>query len=433
MQRIRKSPWPRSLAMALGWMLASAAVHAQNPPTLGGAPAPTAQWIEPWTLKTLFDQVWQRQPEAQAGALRRDAAQAARKGADAWTAEPAALQLQTQTDRPGSRQGNREYEVGLALPLWLPGERARKAALGDAELQALESRRLAAQLELAASVREVWWAAQMAQSDLDLAQERLRNAQSLAADVARRFKAGDMARVDQFQAEATVAQAEAAVAEALGARDAARATLAGWAGGQDAGVPSAATGPEPAVAVAGGAAPPDDHPALADWRAQAQVARRAAALAATQSRGNPEITVAATRSREQAGERYLQSFTVGLRVPLGGGSRAQAQETAARAAALEAETRAQVERDRLTAAIEAAAARARGAGAQRDAMARHAALAREVRAFVDKAFRLGEADWPTRLRVELDAAQAERQFARARIDAAAAVSALRQAMGLLPE
>lgn len=40
---------------------------------------------------------------------------------------------------------------------------------------------------------------------------------------------------------------------------------------------------------------------------------------------------------------------------------------------------------------------------------------------------------PTRLRVELEAAQAERQLARARIDAAAAISHLRQALGLLPQ
>ena len=49
--------------------------------------------------------------------------------------------------------------MGLALPLWLPGERARKAALADAELQALDSRQRAAQLQLAATVREAWWAA----------------------------------------------------------------------------------------------------------------------------------------------------------------------------------------------------------------------------------------------------------------------------------
>ena len=50
-----------------------------------------------------------------------------------------------------------------------------------------------------------------------------------------------------------------------------------------------------------------------------------------------------------------------------------------------------------------------------------------------KAFRLGEADLPTRLRIEFEATEAERQLARARIDLAAAISAQRQALGLLPE
>lgn len=48
------------------------------------------------------------------------------------------------------------------------------------------------------------------------------------------------------------------------------------------------------------------------------MARRAADLAAVQTRANPELTVAATRGREQAGDRYQQTFTVGLRVPWAG-------------------------------------------------------------------------------------------------------------------
>jgi len=182
-----------------------------------------------------------------------------------------------------------------------------------------------------------------------------------------------------------------------------------------------------------GTALPADHPAVADWQDQAEVARRAADLAAVQTRANPELTLAATRAREQTGDRTLQSFTVGVRVPLGGGDRARAKELAARADALDAELRAGVERDRLAAEVAAATARVKAAQSQLDAMARHAALARDTRGFVDKAFRLGESDWPTRLRVELDAVQAERQLARARIDAAAAVSTLRQALGLLPQ
>ena len=64
---------------------------------------------------------------------------------------------------------------------------------------------------------------------------------------------------------------------------------------------------------------------------------------------------------------------------------------------------------------------------------RRAQLARESRGFFDKSFRLGETDLPTRLRIEAEAADAERQAARARIELAAAISAWRQALGLLPQ
>jgi hypothetical protein len=42
----------------------------------------------------------------------------------------------------------------VAIPLWLPGERGRSQALADAEGRAIESRTTAAQLRVAATVRE---------------------------------------------------------------------------------------------------------------------------------------------------------------------------------------------------------------------------------------------------------------------------------------
>ena len=83
--------------------------------------------------------------------------------------------------------------------------------------------------------------------------------------------------------------------------------------------------------------------------------------------------------------------------------------------------------------LEAARLRVEMAQAQRNAAEKRARLAVESRGFFAKSFRLGESDLPTRLRVELEAVEAERQAARARIDHAAAVSSLRQALGLLPE
>lgn len=221
MQTLFFRPWRRSAALALGWALASMAAHAQAPHT--PVPDPAA-----WSLRALFDHAWQRQPEAQAQPLRQQAAEAARLAAQRWTAEPPALQLQTRTDRPGSQQGQREIEVGLAAPLWLPGERARSAAMGDAQWQQVQSQQRAAQWQLAAQVRQAWWDWQRARSDLALAQDRLHSARQLAADVQRRWQAGDLARTDGLQAQAVAAQAEAAQAEAQGALQAARAALSAW-------------------------------------------------------------------------------------------------------------------------------------------------------------------------------------------------------------
>lgn len=417
-----KIPGARARALTCSLSLGLAAMTAAAQPGLSESP-----------LQTLFQQAWQRQPEAQALPLRRQAAQAGRDSANAWMPEPAALDLQTKTDRMGSGQGAREHTVGVALPMWLPGERARKAALGDAELQAVQSRGQAAQLELAGRVRDAWWNWQRACSDLALAQGQLANARALSTDVARRFAAGDMARSDDYQAQAVQAQAEAALAQSQGACNAARGALAVWSDGLPLPAASAALGAEPVPAPGEPLALADGHPALVDGQRQAALARSQAELIAVQTRANPELTLSTSRERGQVGDRYQQSVTLGVRVPLGAGVRAQAREAAALAQALEAEIRVERERLRLAADIGAAQAQASAAGAQQQAMARNAELAGATRGFVAKAFALGEADWPTRLRVEQDAVLAERQALRARIDAAAAVSALRQALGLLPE
>ena len=108
----------------------------------------------PLTLQQAFEAAWSRQPEAESLAVRRDAADARRQGADSWTAEPPALEVSAKTDQLNKNQGSREYVAGIALPLWLPGERARTGALADAESKATASRALAAQLRIAATVRE---------------------------------------------------------------------------------------------------------------------------------------------------------------------------------------------------------------------------------------------------------------------------------------
>lgn len=388
------------------------------------------------TLLTLLEAAWSRQPEAQSYTERLRAAESLRAASSAWTADSPAMLLQGKTDRPGSGAGSREVEVGVALPLWLPGQSQRATALSHAQILALQGSMKAQRLQLAGLVREGWWQTQRTQTELALAQTRVANAQQMARDVARRVKAGDLARADQHQAEGAVAQAESALAEAQGAYEASLHALRGLTGRQD-------LLPENLAAVSEGDvstplptsdAPADDqHPLMAQALAQQSMASAQADLAASSRRASPELTVLTTRSRGQTGEPYQQSITVGLRVPFGAGARADARQAEALAAAQEAQAMTLQMRARLQAQAASALARLRGAQAQWQATHRQAQLAKESQNFFDKSFRLGETDLPTRLRIEQEAVQAQKALSRARIDVSAAWSAWWQAMGELPK
>ena len=383
------------------------------------------------SLQQAFDAAWARQPEAMALQARRDATRAQQRAAKAWTPEPAAVELSNKTDRLGSNQGAREVEVGIAVPLWLPGERSSSAALADAEGAATESRATAAQLRVAATVREAWWQWQRARIEVGTARDQLESARLIAADVARRTKAGDLARADQHQADGAVAGAEASLAQAEAGLAAARQHLRALAGVAPASSGAGEALAEPAPDAA--AAELESHAALQELKDRAAVAERTVALTATQTRANPELTLATTHDRGARGEASQQTITLGIRIPFGAGPRFDARSAHARAETMEIQAQLALERERLTAEREAARVRVESSRTQLMAAERRAQLARESRGFFDKSFRLGETDLPTRLRIEAEAAEAERQAARTRIELAAAISAWRQALGLLPQ
>lgn len=428
--RTRTRPWLLHAGAAATVAACSIAVQAQ-PASTPAAPTAPQTAAASLSLRQVFDAAWARQPEALALQARRDAARAQQSAATAWTPEPAALELSNKTDRLNRNQGARELEVGVAVPLWLPGERGRSAALAEAEGAAIESHATAAQLRIAATVREAWWQWQRARIEVDSARDQLDNTRRIAADVARRTKAGDLARADQHQADGAVASAEANMAQAEAGLAATRQHLRALAGTAPppSDVTSAMAEPDPGAA----AADLEAHAALLELKDRAAVAERTAALASIQSRANPELMLATTRDRGTFGEAAQQTITLGVRIPFGGGPRHEVRTASARAEATEVQAQLALERERVIAEREAAKVRLDASRSQLAAAERRAQLARESRGFFDKSFRLGETDLPTRLRIEAEATEAERQAARTRIELAAAMSAWRQALGLLPQ
>jgi len=436
------------LALVLSGLIASGAC-AQSPsyPAAGVVAArPSTVAGTTITLKQAFEAAWARRPEARSLASRREAAMARRQVADSTTVEPIAIELSGQSRRLVGLPGSREIVLGVAIPLWLPDERTRSGALADAELQATSSVALGAQWRTAALVRSLYWLWHRARTEHALATERLGNATQLAADVASRVRAGLLARADQHQADGAVAGARAAQAEAVSALAGAAAQLRAAVGASsdlsvtDARIDGrtddlmAESSAEPMPDLAAALAPIDSrHPSMRELLDRVEFARRGIDLARVQTRGNPQLTVAASREQGIAGDSSQQSLIVGIRVPLGSDSRLRARLAGAQAELIELEEMLSLERARLISEVHAARIQVDSAALQLESAQRRARLARETRGFFEKSFRLGETDLPTRLRIELEATDAQRQAARAQIEQAAAISALRQALGLLPE
>ncbi|MFM2066153.1 MAG: hypothetical protein RLZZ584_1062 [Pseudomonadota bacterium] len=445
----------------LGGPAAAAPACAAASPDLSAA-APGAG------LRELFEAAWPRQPEALALPAWRDADAAARQAAAAWLAGPPTLELRGQAELPGASVAQREVELGLALPLWRPGERQRTLASLQAEQRAQLGRADLARWRLAGELRLAWWAWQGAALELALAREQLDQARVLATDVARRVTAGDLARADHHQAEAELAAAQAAVAEAemalaqaaaplqaqagcalapaaaaSGADDAAAASTPRFAQAQPAGSLRAADGwaaelpaePVPALPADPAAAlpVPPGHPALLAAQHQHEALRRLAELQPHRSGERPELSVSTLRGRAVNGEPQPRAIGLALRWPLGqGGDPGRAELAGAQARVHEAEAELAHQQARLAAELQAARLRLVASERQLAAAATRARLVDETLGFFDKSYRLGNTDLPTRLRLGRDAQAAQRDLARARLARAAAISALRQAMGLLP-
>lgn len=382
------------------------------------------------TLPQAFAAAWTRHSLAQTLPLQREAVAARRDAAAAWAPEPAAIEIGGRSDRFNADRGAQEVELGLALPLWLPGERQASQALAEAEGAHLEGRAAAQRLQLAGELRKAWWEWRLARDEVALSDNALDSARRLRDDVARRVAAGDLARADLHQAAAALALAQAEQADVAVRLEAAAARLQ-WLTGQR---PAALNGDgEAAPAKAVEADWLSAHPELQAAQARFEQARQAQALARSRSRANPELTVSTRRERGASGEAAERSWSLGLRIPLSSSAGHGAAIAEAGAERVEAEIDVERERERLQQTAQLARSQWQAAERSRQASEERAQLARETQRFFDKAFRLGESDLPTRLRIAQETFAAERAASRARIQESAALSAYRQALGLLPE
>ena len=76
------------------------------------------------TLGAALEQAWSRHPQAQVFAAHEAQAQARADLAAALTPTPAKMSLSNASDRLNQATGKDAWELEVAMPVWLPGQRA---------------------------------------------------------------------------------------------------------------------------------------------------------------------------------------------------------------------------------------------------------------------------------------------------------------------
>lgn len=372
------------------------------------------------SLKEAVEAAWAFAPQARSLQSRQAELDARERAASSLFPGPPTVSLSYRTDQVGSNGGLRESEAEVATPIWSPRARTALRAQVGADRAALEAQQTASRVRLAAEVRELAAQAAMAQIEVEVARRKLQEARTLAADVERRLKAGDVARIDLLQAQAVQQQAAGTQAQAEGAL--ARA-VAQW---------RALTGLSQLAALDETPKVAGEHPLLAVAEAQARAARARLASTEADRRDPMEVGVGLARERAAVGAATETSLRLALRIPLGNASRNATKLAAARAELDVAE--AEAEAARRTAQGDRQAAEAELEGARRAELlaADRERLAREAQALIARSYQLGESDLPTRLRADSERFDAELAHARASVETRRAISRLNQSFGVLP-
>lgn len=376
------------------------------------------------SLRAALDQAWEKSPQAQTLEAKRAESDAQGVAANSLLPGAPAIILGHRNDQLSNNAGVREWEAGIALPLWLPGQRDARQRQAKAGRVSLEADILALRLRLAGELREAIWQVRQVEAQIRLDEARAQTAKKLAEDVAKRVRAGELAKTDLNLAQNEWRTAQAAVLQnrnRLLQAQQAYATLTGISVLPDDSAESAQSKPLS-----------DDHPLMEEARLAIEVAQAQVHVASQSRRDNPELELSTRRERGSLNDPYASTVALALRLPLATNARNLPLTSAAQTAL----TRAQSEytRARLTLEyqLQQAVQALQAADQLLDLARQQRAAAWENLDLIQKSFSLGESDLFTLLRARTAAFEAEQAHNQQEIAQALSRARLNQAQGVLP-
>lgn len=373
------------------------------------------------TLHEIFESAWNRQPLQRSQSARLSELEAKKQVTSSLTPQPASFTVGQRSDQVGSNIGQRQTDIEFGAPLWLPGQRDSQRAVVEAETTQFTGIQTFSRWRLAGDVRDLWWSARIAESEKELANQRVSSAQKLLADVERRVKAGDLARIDanRVNVELQTAQIALKAAEAQAFRATQQFAVV-------TGLPSLPSDTEPLSDQI-----VTNHPQRLATQSLSLAQKRLDLIRAT-PRASPELSLGVTRQKDIAIDPYNNSLSLRLRIPFSSSAVNQQRLASVQAEQAEAEAEQYLENARIDADVASARYELEQANASLALAEARFNTALDTQQLLERSFNLGESDLPSRLLAEAARFDAERNLIKSRLETGRAISKVNQALGVLP-
>ena len=382
------------------------------------------QPVSATSLRTALDQAWEKSPQAQTLEAGRAQSDAQVIAANSLLPGAPAIVLGHRGGPLNNNAGGLEWEAGIALPIWLPGQRDAQQRQAQVGKDGLEASIRALRLALAGELREAIWQVRLAQAQVQLDQERHQSAKKLEEDVARRAQAGELAKTDLNLAQNERRAAQAAILQSDNRLFQAQQAYAIITGITDL--------PDDAAEYAQPKPLPDEHPMLESARLAIQLAQAQVRLASNSRRDNPELELSTRRERGSQDEPYSSSVAISLRLPLSTDARNLPLIRAAQTALTGAQSEYNRTRFTLEYGLQQAERELQAADQLLDLARQQRVAALENLELIQKSFSVGETDLFTMLRTRAAAFEAGQVYKQQEIAQALARARLNQAQGTLP-
>lgn len=376
------------------------------------------------TLKEVFEQAWANSIQGRTVQAKQAEVAASRTVAGAIFPGSPQIGISHRNDLLIDNRGAQENEIGVSVPLWLPGQKAARQSVAEAEGKESQLSIEAQRLAVAGDLRNALWTLYLAKSEAEISAERIATAEKLESDISRRLNAGDVARTDLLLAKQETASARAAVAEAKSRIVQIMQRYKILTGSEK--LPD---NPRETVKVA---VEGTLHPRVAAAQAASELAHSGLNLAQASRRDAPTIGMLYRNERDASSDNSRNTIGLAVTIPLSSNVRNAPLIAKANTSLIEAEAQDQRVLAEIEAGERAAETQLESAQIGFELSVEREQAASERLALIRRSFELGESPLVELIRAQTQATEARIDQVRSDALLSASQANLNQARGLTP-